>query len=309
MNIFQYRYNFIHQLHLSKNFAIKKATLPTYSFSMRDERSTVHKKHLTSILVETITIYSDYLERDVTVDSYLPVHIIQPENLGLLLINDGQDLVKMPFDEILEDLIHQGKIEKLMCLGIHCGPERRMEYGTVYSADYKGRGAKAGLYSKFIFDELLPFVRKKYHIASFKEKAFAGFSLGGLSAMDIVWNNASEFSKVGVFSGSLWWRRKAYNEGYDDEKDRLMHLQVQRGKFHPWLRFFFQTGLLDETADRNKNGIIDSVDDALDMIVSLKAKGYTEEHISYLELPDGRHDVPTWARALPRFLRWGWGVK
>ncbi len=85
-----------------------------------------------------------------------------------------------------------------------------------------------------------------------------------------------------------------------------MHLQVRKGGFYPWLKFFFQTGQLDETADRNNNGIIDSIDDALDMIVALKAKGYTDEHIRYRELADGSHDVETWARALPEFLKWGW---
>ncbi|WP_207492593.1 alpha/beta hydrolase [Aridibaculum aurantiacum] len=274
---------------------------------MAEEKTAPSPKSLSSVLVETLTIYSEFLERDVEVDAYLPTDIVIPEDVSLLIINDGQDLVKMPFDEMIDELMSTGKIQKIMCLGIHCGPERKMEYGTVCTADYEGRGAKAGLYSKFVFDELLPFIRKKYHIASFKEKAFAGFSLGGLSALDLVWNNASEFSKVGVFSGSLWWRRKGYDDGYNDEKDRIMHLQVQKGRFHPWLQFFFQTGLLDETADRNNNGIIDSVDDALDMILSLKSKGYTDDHINYLELPDGRHDVETWAKALPKFLKWGWG--
>jgi len=64
---------------------------------------------------------------------------------------------------------------------------------------------------------------------------------------------------------------------------------------------------MDETADRNKNGVIDSIDDALDLIVELKAKGYTDEHIKYLELPDGTHDVVTWTKAFPEFLKWGWG--
>jgi predicted alpha/beta superfamily hydrolase len=141
----------------------------------------------------------------------------------------------------------------------------------------------------------------------FKDKSFAGFSLGGLSALDIVWNHAGEFVRAGVFSGSLWWRRKAYEDGYDDEQDRLMHLQIRKGGFAPWLRFFIQCGCLDEAEDRNNNGVIDSIDDALDLIVELKAKGYTEEHIQYLELPDGKHDVPTWAEAFPAFLKWGWG--
>jgi enterochelin esterase-like enzyme len=172
-----------------------------------------------------------------------------------------------------------------------------------------GRGSKAGLYTKFILDELMPFLRKRFHIVSFKEKAMAGFSLGGLSALDLVWNHANEFSKVGIFSPSLWWRRKSYEEGYDEEKDRLMHLQIRKGICYPWLQFYIQCGAMDETADRNKNGIIDSIDDALDLVVELKAKGYSEEHIHYLELLDGKHDVATWARILPEFIRWGWEVK
>jgi enterochelin esterase-like enzyme len=261
-----------------------------------------------SVTVEQSIISSEYLEREVIIDVYQPV-LAAPVPLSLLLINDGQDLLTMPFDEILDELYMNREIEPMMCVGIHCGPERKMEYGTAYSADYKGRGAKAGLYTKFVFDELMPFIRKKYNTPSFTHKSFAGFSLGALSALDIVWNQASEFSRIGLFSGSLWWRRKGYEDGYNDEQDRLMHLQIRKGDFHPWLQFFIECGTHDETADRNKNGVIDSIDDALDLIVELKAKGYTDEHIHYLEIPEGTHNVPTWARALPDFLKWGWGIK
>lgn len=263
--------------------------------------------NLSAIKLISHSLFSEYLERDVVFDIYLPLQIQPQEQLSLLLINDGQDLPKMPFDEILDKLIDEKQIEPLICVAIHCGPDRKMEYGTAYAADYKGRGAKAGLYTKFIFDELLPFIRKSYQIPSFKDKSYAGFSLGALSAMDIVWNHPSEFNRVGIFSGSLWWRRKGYDDGYEDEKDRLMHLQIRKGGFYPWLRTFIQCGLLDEAEDRNNNGVIDSIDDALDLIVELKAKGYTDEHIHYLELEDGKHDVPTWAKAFPSFLMWGWG--
>jgi enterochelin esterase-like enzyme len=259
---------------------------------------------LKHIFTEQNTIESEYLEREVIYDVYLPKSISNPEQLSLLLINDGQDLPKMPFADLLDKLIDENEIESIFCVGIYCGAERKREYGTSYSADYDGRGDKAGLYQKFIFDELLPAIRKKYHTPSFKTKSYAGFSLGGLSALDIAWNNASEFKNVGVFSGSLWWRRKAYDKGYNDEKDRLMHLQIRYGTLHPWLKFFIQTGTQDEVADRNNNGIIDSIDDALDLIVELKAKGYTNEHLRYLQMDDGKHDVPTWGRAFPEFLKW-----
>jgi len=256
--------------------------------------------------METSVVHSEYLERAVTINIYMPSKIKYLDQVSLVLFNDGQDLIKMSFDEIFSDLLASGSIEPIVCVGIHCGPERKMEYGTAYSADFNGRGAKAGLYSKFIFDELLPFIRKKYNAPSFKDKSFAGFSLGALSAMDIAWNYASEFRKVGLFSPSLWWRRKGYEDGYDDEQDRLMHLQIRKGKFHPWLQFFIECGELDETADRNNNGIIDSIDDALDLIVALKAKGYTEKHIQYLQVEEGKHDIETWAKIVPQFLKWGW---
>ena len=256
--------------------------------------------------IDRLHIDSDYLERRISVDIYLPTDVGLSDQVNLLLINDGQDLVTMGFENIFNSLLHQHQVEPIMCVGIHCGTDRINEYGTICQPDYKGVGAKAGRYVKFIFDELLPYIRKKYHMPSFKEKSFAGFSLGGLSAFDIVWNHPSEFSKVGMFSPSLWWRRKGYEDGYDDEKDRIMHMQVRKGGFFPWLKFFVQTGRLDEKADRNSNGIIDSIDDALDMIVSLKAKGYTDEHIEYLELEEGRHNVDTWASVLPDFLKWGW---
>ena len=252
--------------------------------------------------VEQIHLYSDFLEREVQIDVYLPVRRSESIHYSLLLINDGQDLPKMPFEKILSDL--QDQMEPLIAVGIYCGVDRKMEYGTAYAADFEGRGARAGLYSKFIFDELLPFLRKHLSIASFKDKSFAGFSLGALSALDIVWNHPNQFNRVGVFSGSLWWRRKAYDKGYDDEMDRLMHLQIRKADFYPWLKFFLQCGELDEKADRNNNGIIDSIDDTLDLIVELKAKGYTDEHIHYCLLTEGKHDVPTWGEAFPTFLKW-----
>ena len=264
------------------------------------------KATLTNILIERSVINSKLLEREVIIDAYLPTNVIEPENMSLLLINDGQDLPKMPFEDILNDLLQENKIEPVLCVGIHCGENRKMEYGVASQPDYKGRGAKAGAYTDFVFTELLPLIRKTYNVPEFKEKSFAGFSLGGLSALDIVWNHPQEFANVGVFSGSLWWRSKGYNEGYDDNRHRLMHRQVKEGGYYSWLKFFFECGALDEIADRNKNGIIDSIDDTLDLIAELGKKGYTNDSVKYLELEGGHHDVPTWARAFPYFLEWAW---
>jgi enterochelin esterase-like enzyme len=253
-------------------------------------------------------VQSVFLNRAVKIDCYLPTNVVAPAEISLLLINDGQDLVTMGFEKILDDLYAANHITPLLCVGLHCSTDRKNEYGTATVLDYKGRGAKASLYMQFVMEELIPFIRQTYQVFSFKEKSFAGFSLGALSALDIVWNNPAEFVKTGAFSGSFWWRDKAQEDAdFDEDKHRIMHRLVKEGSYYPWLRFFFEVGTQDETADRNNNGIIDAIDDTISLIAALKQKGFADSDIAYLELQDGRHDVPTWARALPDFLKWGWG--
>lgn len=263
-----------------------------------------------NVLVENHSIVSSFLDREVIINFYFPPRTADAQNLSLLLVNDGQDLVTMKFEEILDDLYETNSVKNLFCVGIHCSTDRKNEYGTAKYLDYKGRGAKAALYNRFVFEELIPFIRNKVSIYSFKEKCFAGFSLGGLCALDIVWNHPLEFSKVGVFSGSLWWRDKDQDDAdFDENVNRIMHRQIEQdANMYPWLKFFFEVGTQDETADRNNNGIIDSIDDTVSLIEILTAKGYNRsEAIKFLEIKDGRHDVPTWAKAFPEFLKWGWG--
>ena len=67
-----------------------------------------------SILSEHKVLYSELLERDVLLDFYLPKDVKSPDTMGLLLINDGQDLPKMPFSELLDDLYFYRKIKLLL---------------------------------------------------------------------------------------------------------------------------------------------------------------------------------------------------
>ncbi|WP_018627865.1 alpha/beta hydrolase [Niabella aurantiaca] len=260
-------------------------------------------------LTERATFLSTHLRRLITADFYLPTCVDDLSGLSLLLINDGQDLPVMNFRTLLLDLYVAGAITPVLCVGIVAGADRKREYGVAAEPDYLGRGDLAGAYTRFIIEELLPYIREKYKVAGFRDMAFAGFSLGGLSALDIVWNHPGIFSKAGVFSGSLWWRRKDQEDaGYNDDRDRIMQQQIRNGVFKPGLRFFLQCGLMDEAHDRNNNGVIDAVDDTRDLVKELMQKGYKPEAVSYLELDDGRHDIATWGKAMPAFLKWGWGT-
>lgn len=259
-------------------------------------------KELSNILVEQKAIESHRLKRVVIVDIYRPKN---SEALSLLLLNDGQNLDEMPFAPMLNGLLASGQVCPLLCVGIHCNRDRIEEYATAAQTDFADRGKKAKAYQQFIIEELLPFLQTEYTLTGSEQKAIAGFSMGGLSAMDTLWNYPDVFAAAGVFSGSLWWRSKDLGDGYDDNQHRIMHQLVRKKEHLPGKRFYFTTGSLDETADRNNNGVIDSIDDTLDLIKELEGLGYDKEKdMHYYNDEQGRHDVATWGKALPDFLLW-----
>jgi iron(III)-enterobactin esterase len=247
-------------------------------------------------------ISSIHLNRMVHITLIYPKNI--SKNLNVLIFNDGQDFKELEIYSTISNLFEQNKISSFVCVGIHANHERLQEYGTASQADYKNRGSKAKQHNDFIIKELLPFLKKKYSIKN-KGNVMAGLSLGGLSAMDICWNNPREFSKVGVFSGSFWWRQKSEEDGYTDVNDRIMHNIVRKGTYKKGMKFWFEAGSNDEKSDRNNNGIIDAIDDTLDLIKELENKGYRNgKDLIYREVEGGEHNQNTWKKILPEFLVW-----
>ncbi len=254
-------------------------------------------------------IYTKLLQRNVEVEIMTPELMDRSKRYPLLILNDGQDSESVKVKETVERLVHEKIIPEIIVVGVTAA-DRMQEYGVGFRPDYFGRGKMAKAYADYIISELVPYITYKYPVApSVASHAMAGYSLGGLSAIDIVWNNPQVFGKAGIFSGSFWWRKRdAKSIFYSDYRDRLMHLQVRRGKFNPGMKFWFETGTQDENSDRNKNGVIDSIDDTMDLITELTRKGYRPFHdIQYLEIKDGKHNQETWALAMPYFLTWAFG--
>ena len=278
------------------------------------EATTITQHILSKEIKDGITVHrlthfrSKFLESHFKIDVYLPPDYDagQTGQLPLMVFNDGQDMKQVRLTQTLHQLFLKEEIPSIIAVAVHAA-DRLHEYGTAGQPDYKGRGSKAGRYAKFITKELLPFIQERYPCTKEASKtAFAGFSLGGLSAIDIVWNNPHLFQKAGIFSGALWWRHSDFKEG-DPDAHRIMHEIIQDDEHRPGLRFWFQTGTLDEKDDRNNNGIIDSIDDTLDLIEVLTNKGYTDQDIHYREVAGGIHHPSTWGQVLPEFLTWCFG--
>ena len=228
----------------------------------------------------------------------------------VLYVNDGQDMKMLQLKENLNKLYSEELIEEIIVVALPAH-NRMQEYGTAGIPDYKRRGSLAGKYTKFIINELIPFINAQYRTSKFIPKTgIIGFSLGGLTAFDITWNYPFHFGLVGAFSASFWWRSKAFEEGYDEDNDRIMHNIVKASAKKEGLKFWFQAGTEDEKEDRNNNGIIDAIDDILDLMKILEDKGYQPElDMYYEEVEGGEHNYDTWSEVLPKFLLWAYAKK
>jgi len=136
--------------------------------------------------------------------------------------------------------------------------------------------------------------------------AIAGCSQGGLSAFDIAWDHADKIDKVGVFSGSFWWRDKDLTaKEYSDVNNRIMLSKIRSSRKRPKLQYWFYAGAAEENADRDKDGLIDVVDDTKDLIEIIKSKNVCPpSDIVYRESAESKHEYAYWQKVFPDFLIW-----
>ncbi len=265
-------------------------------------------KPLNALLnVHRLKLRSYHLDRKIKVDLFLPSEARFFK--GTLLLNDGQDMEQLGLVKTFSLLLSRIDIPNIGIVAIHANEHRMQEYGVAGFPDYKKRGKRAERYSNFIVNELTPFLQREYGLMDEEHKnVYAGFSMGGLSALDISFHNPHLFNKVGVFSGSLWWRSK--NTGKpEDDNSRIMHQIIRESEIREGFKFWLQTGTKDEAQDRNQNGVIDSIDDTKDLIQELKSIGYTDEEIVYEEINEGKHNFETWSKIFPKFLLWAFAKK
>lgn len=257
-------------------------------------------------IVSIKDFHSANLNNDRRVDIFLPPgYSAATDRYKVLYMNDGADTYTYNLNKLLDKLYAANQLEKIIVVAIFNTPSRLSEYGVAGIPDSKSRGDRADLYSKFVLEELMPYVKKNYRIEEGPANtAFMGSSLGGLMAFDLVWRHPDLFGKVGVFSGSFWWRTDDSSPAAQ-QNSRIMHKIVRESQKREGLKMWFSAGTKEETSDRDNNGVIDVIQDTTELIDLLKAKGYRMgTDIVYTQIEGGTHDQITWAKVLPDFLKW-----
>ncbi|HEX3016936.1 MAG TPA: alpha/beta hydrolase-fold protein [Caproicibacter sp.] len=168
-------------------------------------------------------------------NNYRDIFIYLPEGYDadtelrypVLYMHDGQNIFSISnkslsgcswnIDYTADELIRQGKIKKIIIVGVSNNTSRGGEY-THFSCinrvvkggalgDYKlsvdGRGL---LYEDFIINDLKPYVDSKFRTMSDSENtAMIGSSMGGLVTYNIGFRNPGIFGKLGIMSPAFFW--------------------------------------------------------------------------------------------------------
>lgn len=160
---------------------------------------------------------SQFLQHPRTIIVYLPPdYASAPErHYPVLYMHDGQNLFdqatgfmgqEWQVDETAQKLITQGKLEPLIIVGIYnTGEQRIHEYTPTYD-ERKKAGGLAGLYGRFLVEELRPFIDKRYRTQREPwNTGLGGSSLGGLVTLHLGLGYPHVFGKLLVMSPSVWW--------------------------------------------------------------------------------------------------------
>lgn len=257
----------------------------------------------------------------------------------VLYINDGQDMPAVRLRETLQDLYRERAIVPVIVVAIHMLPDRMGTYGlsdraharsVVAQTKYGPVGKRAHDYSEWVAHTLVPWVDARYRTKqSPASRAILGWSLGALNAFNLGWQYPEIFGRVGAFSPSFWL--SADNHDADAvQRTRLAQRMVDGTPPRKGSRMFFAVGTDEEDDDRDGDGVNDAIDDTRDVIEGwqgrngdalkgLRQQGYTinldypanpaRTNVALYTLQDGRHEQAAWARMLPVFLRWAYGVR
>jgi predicted alpha/beta superfamily hydrolase len=253
-------------------------------------------------------IKSVVLDNERNIAVYLPPHYKESseKKYPVLYMHDGQNLfteiaegscTKWRVKETADRHINDNRIEDIIIVGIYNSPDRISEYTPSYMEKYNA-GGKGKEYTRFIVEELKPYIDKNYRTLSDRENtAVAGSSLGGLISFYIAWNYPEIFEKVGAISPSFWWDNCSIIKEVENYSGQKKDLNI-------WI----DAGDAEEENDRNNNGIIDMVDDARDMVAVLKEKGFiTNKDVVYREVEGGKHNEEAWAKRLNQVFLYMFG--
>lgn len=246
---------------------------------------------------------SRYLKRNRNVYVWLP-----PDYKGgratkypILLCQDGQNLfdaatsylgVEWELDEAAQTLIARYEIEPMIIVGVANTEDRIYEYTPF--GELEGGGGAAD-YGKFVIEELLPFLVKRFKIDTRSLKnCVLGSSIGALAALHLFARYPRLFPNAAILSPATWFA-----------KGRLLSW-IDETDFHAGGKLWLDVGTEEGVPDAN--GVTDALRKVRRIRKAFAGKGFEAgKNLCYVEDPGGTHDELSWQRRIPDVLKFHYG--
>lgn len=251
---------------------------------------------------------------------YVPTQYTPDKPANVLVFQDGQRATNpegaLRVPQVLENLIHKGDIP--VTIGIFITPGQR---GETYPDDLAMRNPNnraaeydslSDNYARFLCEEMLPEVGKKYNLTKEPERrAIGGTSSGAICAFTVAWHRPDEFRNVISMIGS--YTSIGYRPARDGQPmipgGDLYPTLIRKNPIKP-IKIFLQDGSNDLNNDHGNWFLANQ--QILSALEFANAKADRENtpgpryRINH-EWGDGSHADTHGGAILPDILRWLWG--
>jgi predicted alpha/beta superfamily hydrolase len=211
----------------------------------------------------------------------------------VLYLHDGQNLfdahtsfagVPWGADETAERLARCGEAAAVIQVGVANSPDRLKEYGPKPDDPTDLTGA----YSKFLIDEVKPFIDREYRTRP--EPAWTGVcgsSMGGLISLHLCRRHPHVFGRCAALSPSLWWDDERLVNEVGDDPGGLARCKL-------WLDMGTREGHSSASMGAMTRRAAR---------LAFHLRKMPPDRFRYTEVEDGLHNEEAWGRRYPDVLR------
>jgi enterochelin esterase family protein len=229
--------------------------------------------------LEDISLHSDAFGGERTAQVYLPARMRTTRRYPVMICFDGADYLRFAhMKTVLDNLIHRYEISPMIVVLTQSG--NRM---AEYAADERN--------ARFVAEELVPFVEKKYPARGRpKDRGLMGASLGAVASFYTAWRYPGMFGDLLLQSGSF-----AFTDIGKSQKSPILEpvvkfvneFRADPGK--PVDRIFVSCGTYESLIYENRS-----------LVPLLQTTGMD---VKYVEARDG-HNWENWRDRLREGLSW-----